>query len=67
MDDPEPELILVRTPCPLCGAATAKEADVKCAPRVSCPASDMTDADGYIVEATAASAQAWHEWDQRQE
>jgi hypothetical protein len=57
-----PELVLVRTPCPRCGAVTEAEAISKCAPLVSCPASDLTDAEGYIVEATPESAKAYLEW-----
>ena len=60
----EPELVLVRTPCPRCGAATETEAQSKCAPLVSCPASDLTDVEGYIVEATPESAKAWREWEE---
>ena len=66
MSDLEPELVLVRAPCSWCGAATETEAKLKCKPPVSCPASDMTDAAGYIVEATPESAKAWREWDERQ-
>lgn len=61
-EEREPDLVLVRTPCPLCGAETEKAAQLKCAPRVSCPASDLTDAEGYIVEATAESSKAWRDW-----
>jgi hypothetical protein len=64
MEEPDkPELVLVRTPCPRCGAATEAEAIARCAPLVSCPASDMTDAEGFIVEATPESMEAALEWD----
>lgn len=62
----EPKLVLVRQPCPWCGAKTAKEAERICRPPVSCPASDMTDARGYIVAPTPESFEAWRKWDAQQ-
>lgn len=65
MDDAEPELILVRTPCPWCKAVTESEADRICK-GMFCPASDLKDAHGYIVAPTPESAETWRLWDEAQ-
>lgn len=64
-DDTEPALVLVRTPCPWCEAATKEEAEKNCK-GIFCPASDLDDADGYIVAPTPESAEAWRLWDEAQ-
>lgn len=65
MDDRPPKLVWVREPCPQCGAATAIEAEARCAPIVHCPGAAETDAEGFLVTVTDESAKAYEEWHER--
>ena len=59
----KPNLIWVREPCPTCGAATGAEAEIKCAPRIHCPASGITDDAGFLVQVTDESLNACEIWE----
>lgn len=59
----KPKLVWVREPCPECGAATGAEAETKCAPKLHCPASGITDRGGYLIQCTDESLKACEAWE----
>jgi hypothetical protein len=61
----KPKLVWRRVPCPTCGAVTAKEAEVKCAPRVHCPTSGVTDDEDYLIDVTEESLRACEDWERK--
>ena len=63
----KPKLVWVREPCPTCGATTDKEAEDKCAPRGHCPASGITDGDGFLINVTDESLKACEAWQRERE
>lgn len=60
-----PRLVWVRQPCTTCGAVTGEQAEKMCAPKIHCPASAITDKDGYLIEVTEESLKAAEEWEKQ--
>lgn len=62
-----PGLSYERAPCPRCGAVTAAEAEGRCQPtrdhtdEWTCPG-DEEDAEGFLMQPTAASIEALDAW-----
>lgn len=63
-----PPLDWQRAPCPACGATTVKEAETMCKPQrdetgeSDCAGSEREDAEGFLLQPTAASIAVIDAW-----
>lgn len=59
----KPRLKWVKEPCPWCGARTDEEAERLCSPPIHCPASGITDKNGFLIQVTDESLKACELWE----